>query len=1450
MKKTIAIFLIIIFLIANNPIVYAISEITDNFNDSKVQEEANMEEQVKENNENNENNESNENNTNTVETESEEQTENSSVEAISSKEQIMTVSNSEERIPNGVYRISIADPSYCHMAIEIKDGSKQAQANVQIGEWFNINNEKNKFQITYEGDDYYSIGLANTNNMFDVQDGGMNPGNNVWQYEDNKTDAQRWKIVKNNDGSYSFISKKNNLYLTVTNGNMSEGANLEVNKRTNTVGQNFKLINLNDKPKEEKINGICTINLDSNLALEIENSSTENGGNLRVGKLLEKTSNIQKRFEFTYEDDGYYTIRSVNSGKVLEAQGGGTKSGTNVSQFVENYTDSQRWKIVKNDDETYSIINKKSEIANDEKNKMYLDIQDGTLTQNTNVQVNSKIDGNRQKFKITKVAEEKQLITNGTYRISLNEPEYSHMSLEIKDGSKQSQANVQIGEWHNINNEKNKFQITYVGDGYYTINLKNTKNFLDVYNGDMTPGTNIWQYTGNDSDAQKWRAIINDDGSYSFISKKNNLYLTGQGITVSEGGNVEVDNRTNKIGQNFKLINLDNKPSRTLNDGTYKISTTTNSQLVVGITGAGTLGDSGAMAKITDWTEIANGEKKFDLKYEDDGYYTIKSVYSGKVLEVQNGGMKNNTLIWQFDENYTDSQRWKITKNSDNTYTLQNKKSDLYLSIENNDVKAGKNLVLYEKNSSKLQNFKITTVERNEGVKLEEGTYKIVPFSNPDVSIDIENASREISANVQLGITTNEIRNEFNIVPDGNGYYIIKSVNSGNVLDSKNGEIDQGTDVWQYAENGTDAQKWIIKQNTDGTYSIICKKSGLYLDVYNGNSSNGNNIWLYTGNDTPAQKFYLKKQSKKTEKYIDEGLYKFEAKPNRSIAFDIEEANKDDGGIVQIWSYTGVHQQQFLVYYENSNGYYYIQNLNSNKVIATDGQNVKQYTKDLNKENQKWILKKQSDGYYSFVSKEGKLAITIPNGKVENGTNLVMQELTNSENQLFMIENAGIYIDENKYPGIKDKIDKLTVGHPNWNFELLYTGINFDDATYAEYITKDRCLVDTRTYQGGWISSTAKWSGVWASASRAGVNYFMDARNFLNETDVFQFLDANSYVEDSVSLEGIQSQVNGSFLRNYANDVNNACKKQNVNPYFVLARLFQEQGKEGSSIGTGMPGGDGKTYYNPYNIGAQVGNDYATALQKAKEEGWDTMEKALIGGIDFLKTKWLSIHQNTLYQNKFDIDLRSGSSLYTHQYMQNLSAAYSEGHTLRSCYVSSGKLDSSFTFVIPIYENMPQDACARPAGNTSSSSNTQSVDRGPKDATVVVGSTLNLRESASTSSTSLKKLSNGTHLISIKRAVNGNWHQVVTDDGTIGYVSGDYLQIVNDVIKCNVKKITTSNVYARIGPSTSTDSLYLVSAGTSVTVINAGAYNIGGYTWDRVILPDGAQAFIANKYLG
>lgn len=45
----------------------------------------------------------------------------------------------------------------------------------------------------------------------------------------------------------------------------------------------------------------------------------------------------------------------------------------------------------------------------------------------------------------------------------------------------------------------------------------------------------------------------------------------------------------------------------------------------------------------------------------------------------------------------------------------------------------------------------------------------------------------------------------------------------------------------------------------------------------------------------------------------------------------------------------------------------------------------------------------------------------------------------------------GIKIDENRYPGYQEAINKMEQSHPNWTFELLYTGLDWQTVIDNEY---------------------------------------------------------------------------------------------------------------------------------------------------------------------------------------------------------------------------------------------------------------------------------------------------------------------------------------------------------------------------------------------------------------
>ena len=128
--------------------------------------------------------------------------------------------------------------------------------------------------------------------------------------------------------------------------------------------------------------------------------------------------------------------------------------------------------------------------------------------------------------------------------------------------------------------------------------------------------------------------------------------------------------------------------------------------------------------------------------------------------------------------------------------------------------------------------------------------------------------------------------------------------------------------------------------------------------------------------------------------------------------------------------------------------------------------------------------------------------------------------------------------------------------------------------------------------------------------------------------------------------------------------------------------------------------------YNFYNIGATSSSEPMGAikngLQYAKDgKGastetknkylipWNSKEKAITGGAIFIGSSYINVGQNTIYLQKFDVIDKNGDGLFWHQYMTNVLAPYSESKSIYSGYQKIGMLDSAITFIIPIYNNMP-----------------------------------------------------------------------------------------------------------------------------------------------------------------
>lgn len=300
-----------------------------------------------------------------------------------------------------------------------------------------------------------------------------------------------------------------------------------------------------------------------------------------------------------------------------------------------------------------------------------------------------------------------------------------------------------------------------------------------------------------------------------------------------------------------------------------------------------------------------------------------------------------------------------------------------------------------------------------------------------------------------------------------------------------------------------------------------------------------------------------------------------------------------------------------------------------------------------------------------------------------------------------------------------DSLMKLHQKHPNWNFKVLDTEVSFNKLVSLEYdgYFKGWSLIEDYGNNIDGYKSLDSWSynyftnifsnnfdgggKYWFAASKETIAYYMDPRNFLNESNIFMF-ETLSYNSEYQTKEGVMTMLKGTFMENgyadsdeektYVDAFIEAAEKYNISPYVLISRVIQEVGASGSTIVSGeFEGYEG--YYNFYNIKASAsGGDKNETIKNgliyAKSQGWDNQYKAIVGGASFISNDYISVGQNTLYLQKWDV---FGPNYVQHQYMQNIQAPVTEASKTYQVYSKNNLLDSKIEFIIPIFEDMPSE---------------------------------------------------------------------------------------------------------------------------------------------------------------
>ncbi len=314
------------------------------------------------------------------------------------------------------------------------------------------------------------------------------------------------------------------------------------------------------------------------------------------------------------------------------------------------------------------------------------------------------------------------------------------------------------------------------------------------------------------------------------------------------------------------------------------------------------------------------------------------------------------------------------------------------------------------------------------------------------------------------------------------------------------------------------------------------------------------------------------------------------------------------------------------------------------------------------------------------------------------------------------------------------RLTKLHNKYPKWEFKAYHTGLDWsavireETAVGLNLITNSKSS-DWKSFEEGaydWKTDTfIPFDGsTWVTASEKAVEYYMDPRNFMDETGIFQF-ESLEYQSDVQNVNGVENVLNNTPMykttysytddkgttqsTTYAQTFMEAAKVSGVSPYHLASRVKQEvvtgPTSMSSSVSGTVSGYEG--IYNFYNIGAnnstEAGGAVANGLNWASQTDntylrpWNNIYKAIVGGAQYIGGNYINVGQNTLYLQKFNV---TPNNTYKHQYMANIEAPNSEGSKTTTAY-GTQKADMKLVFSIPVYINMPTTICPVPSGGSN-----------------------------------------------------------------------------------------------------------------------------------------------------
>ena len=871
-------------------------------------------------------------------------------------------------------KVSIEEGTY--MLVSALDSDKVATVtggSTANGTPITLNDNDNisaqRFEITSVGNGYYNIVAEHSGKAMDVKGGSAASGTMIQQYTNKNVAAQKWGFVDAGDGYY-YICSSLGTFLDVKSGQTANGTQIQGYSYNGTTAQKWKLVKSDYRPVED---GTYTISssLNKKMVVDVESGSIADKQNIQLSSLNNSSS---QRYEIRYVADGYYSIRAEHSSKALDVVSGSGSNGTNIQQYTWKNVDAQLWKFIDAGNGNYYVRSKCGNV---------MAIEGEQAVSGANVYTWEMDFENDQKWNLTKT--EYRPVEDGTYVISSYKA--NGMVATEKDD------NLQLEGFASLNTQR--YNITYVGEGYYKILLEKDGKALDVEDGSSEAKANVQVHKWNGTAAQLWKFIPAADETYYIKSKLGTTMELASGKTIA-GTNIQMYTVNGSKAQRWVL----DKDKAALKDieieeGTYTIKNATGTNQVLEVKS----GSTENKGSIQTYKSNDTSAQHFEITSAGDGYYRIQAEHSSKVLDVKDGSFEAGASIQQYKWNGTEAQLWKFIDAGEGKCYIQSKKGTV-VDLAATTAVSGTKVETDYLNGEKSQQW---ILEKTEYRPVEDGTYVISSYK-----ADGKVATEE-EGNLQLAGFVNGDTQKYKVSYVGEGYYKIVLEKDGKVLEVKDGSSEAKANAQLGEWKGTNGQLWKFATAAGGTY-YIKSKLGTTMELASGKTTAGTNIQMYTVNGSEAQRWVLDKDKAALKDIeIEEGTYTIKNATGTNQVLDIKSGSKSSGAIVQTYKSNNTLAQRFKISKEKD-GYYRITAEHSGLVFDVkggsfeSGASIQQY-KWNGTEAQLWKFIDAGDGKCYIQSKKGTI-LDLGTSTAVSGTKVQTAVLREEKTQKWILEDV------------------------------------------------------------------------------------------------------------------------------------------------------------------------------------------------------------------------------------------------------------------------------------------------------------------------------------------------------------------------------------------------------------------------------------------------------------